>query len=541
MTAQTSRLEETIAREIERSGLTGLAIALIRGDETVWSSAYGTASIETGEPMTTDTSLSVMSVTKTIVSTAAMQLRDRGLFQLSDSVNQHLAPIQVRNRWESESPVRVEHLMTHTAGLGVGTGQGPSGVTLEEYVAAVAQTDCRPGEEIIYANWGFDILGVLIERWFGQRVDHYSREHIFQPLGMTTAVLGDPVAPHATGHYRSMVDGKVRTLPLPEWPTTPPGPEGAGWMSVADLAKFVAAHLSQGGGILTPETTAEMHQVRVPQLAPWNGMGIGFRVTRANGRRLICHGGDGSGFTAFIGAHPDDGVGVALLINTAAQQVARSVIGNTALATLLEAKPPRTFAAATPEDGVYTSNFWDIAVEARKGEPSTLKTTEGLIIGDDDNVSILLEADGAAQGENGMFHGFAIATGDSDFAGGVYPYQFQRQGDLPVEEPIDEDADVTGTWSGRIKTPLGEMTATLEITSKSEATIQSPITGTVPLENFSAADARVEGEFTTSMPGAGDYLMIMRLAVRDGTLCGKTFARGSLGEVAMPTDLERRA
>jgi CubicO group peptidase (beta-lactamase class C family) len=84
VTTQTSRLEETIAREIDRSGLTGLAIALIRGEETIWSAAYGTASIETNELLTTDTSFSVMSVTKTIVSTAAMRLRDRGLFQLDD-------------------------------------------------------------------------------------------------------------------------------------------------------------------------------------------------------------------------------------------------------------------------------------------------------------------------------------------------------------------------------------------------------------------------------------------------------------------------
>jgi CubicO group peptidase (beta-lactamase class C family) len=540
MTTQTSRLEEAIAREIERNGITGLAIALIRGGETAWSGAYGTASIETGEPMTTDTSLSVMSVTKTIVSTAAMQLRDRGLFQLSDRVNDHLKPLQVRNQWEADSPVHIEQLMTHTAGLPVGTGVGPSGVTLEEYVAAVAQTDHRPGEAVVYANWGFDILGVLIERWSGQRVDEYLREHIFEPLGMGTAVLGDPVAPSAIGHYRSMVDRKVRTLPAPGWPMTPASPAGGCWMSVTDVAKFVGAHLSHGGGMISPETTAEMHQVRAPQLAPWNGQGLGFRVTRANGRRLICHGGDGSGFTAFIGAHPDDGVGVALLINTAAQQVARSVIGNTALATLLDTEPARTFASVAPIEGVYTSNFWDIAVEARSTQPATLKTTEGLIIGDDDNVSVLMDTDGAIQADNGMFHGFAIAAADGAFAGGIYPYEFQRQGDLPVEVPIDENADLLGAWSGRIKTPLGEMTATLDIKAESEGTFQSPITGTVPLENLRADSGHVEGEFTTSMPGAGDYLMIMRLAVRDGTLCGKTFARGNLGEVAMPTDLERR-
>ena len=46
-----------------------------------------------------------MSVTKTIVSTAVMQLRDRGLFSLDDPVNQHIAPVKIANEWEAESPV----------------------------------------------------------------------------------------------------------------------------------------------------------------------------------------------------------------------------------------------------------------------------------------------------------------------------------------------------------------------------------------------------------------------------------------------------
>ncbi len=66
-------LDELIRRQIEVDRLPGLAIALVRGDETVWSRGYGVADLETAEPVTPQSIFAAQSVTKPIVTTALMQ------------------------------------------------------------------------------------------------------------------------------------------------------------------------------------------------------------------------------------------------------------------------------------------------------------------------------------------------------------------------------------------------------------------------------------------------------------------------------------
>lgn len=541
MTLATTQLEDTIAAEMERSGLTGLAIALIQNNDIVWSSAYGTANVDSGEALAIDMPFSIMSVTKTMIATALMQLRDEGHFQLDDPANQYLATARITNEFEDESPVTIRQLMTHTSGLPVLSVEARGAkIQLDQYVNQFAKTTHRPGTRIEYANSAFVVMGVLIERFSGMRVDEYMRARIFEPLGMKSAHLANPEGgtDHATGHYKSFVDGKTRALPLPDWSTIPNSPAGGVWATVEDVAKFVAANLNDGGLLLSRETTVEMHDLHVRQGNSPSGQGLGWRVTRSNGHKLICHGGDGGGFTAFAGAYPEAGVGVALLINTGGMQVARSVIANTALRALVN-QPNRRTLAVSLAPGVYRSTFWDIVLEARLD--GTLTTTEGLVTAPEANISQLHadEHEPLIEGDGGMFHGFDVSIEGDQIIGGVYPFTFEREGDLAVAVEIDENAELTGTWKGPVKTPLGPLATTLGILSATQATISSPLAPNAPLENFSAEAGRVEGDSKMSVPGIGDFRNFVRLEARGGKLTGTVYARGDLGEVGMPAELER--
>ncbi len=75
-----TELDETIRSEMDRSSVTGLAIVILRNGEIVDVARYGVASIETNEPVEPDTMFGIMSVTKPIVGTAVLQLRDAGKF-----------------------------------------------------------------------------------------------------------------------------------------------------------------------------------------------------------------------------------------------------------------------------------------------------------------------------------------------------------------------------------------------------------------------------------------------------------------------------
>lgn len=541
MSSVTTRLDETIRETMTRSRVAGLAIALVKDGELVAAEGYGVTNIETGEKMQPDTLFSIMSVTKTIVSTAVMQLRDRGLFSLDDPVNQHIAPVQIANEWEAESPVTTRQMLTHTGGLPVGIYMSPAKPPLAEYVNTVAKTTYRPGTDMIYTNWGFDAAGVLIEKMSGLTVSDYLHESIFAPLGMDATIFANPEDgdPRAYGHFSSALDDVLRILPLPERATITVSPAGGCWSNVLDLSRFLIAHLTGGGGILDAKSVDEMHQMHARQGNSESGQGIGFRVTRANGRRTICHGGDGGGFTAFIAAQPESGVGVAMLMNTGGMQAARSIIGNTALALLAPGHPVGHGPEPTsPEPGVYRSTFWDIDLESR---PPDLIATAGLVLNDGPATSELRPtSDSTFDAEGGMFHGYEVAVEGERVYGGLYPFTFVRSGELPAPQVIDEAAELTGDWKGFVTTPIGPIALTLSISSDATtATASTPFGQNVAMEDARAASGRVEGEFTITVPVAGEMRLFLRLAAIDGKLTGWAHGRSGFGETAFASELSR--
>jgi CubicO group peptidase (beta-lactamase class C family) len=539
MSSITTRLGETIRENMARSRVTGLAIALVKGGELVAAEGYGVENVETGTKVRPDTLFGIMSVTKTIVSTAVMQLRDRGLLDLDAPVSQYLTPAKITNQWEAESPVTTRQLLTHTAGLPVGLPM-PGERPIAQFVTEAAKTVYRPGTDMIYANIGFDAAGVLIESLSGRPIFDYLRESIFEPLGMRASVLANPAdgEPRAYGHYRSVIDEVLRTLPLPAWPTIPASPAGGVWSNVLDLSKFLIAHLTGGASILDAASIAKMHQMHARQGNSESGQGIGFRVTRVNGRHTICHGGDGGGFTAFIAAQPEAGAGVAMLMNTGGMQAARSIIGNTALASLAEPERRTFTGSATVPPGRYKSTFWDIEIESR---PPKLVATAGLVLSDGPATSALEPTgDSTFDAEGGMFHGFEVAVEGDCVYGGLYPFTFIRAGDLPVPQAIDETAELIGDWKGFITTPIGPIALTLNLISKSEATASTPFGQNVAVQNVHATSGRVEGEFTITVPVAGEIRLFLRLQAIGGKLTGQAHGRSSsFGETPFATELER--
>jgi len=284
-------------------------------------------------------------------------------------------------------------------------------------------------------------------------------------------------------------------------------------------------------------------------------MALGFRVTRSNGRRLLCHGGDGSGFTNFLGLCPDEGIAVALTLGRGGMQAARAVIGNGVLAAVAgdAPSPPRGEAPAgrlygggggNVGDGLYTSSFWDIelAVETMD-EITSARPLSGLVVSDGPEPSLLVTTgDAPFIGSGGMLSGFEVSLGeDGSLYGGLYPYRFTRIGEVPaiIDEPLDEDIALTGAWRGTITTPMGPLAVSLEVMGPVSGAISTPFGQGILLEECDANAGRVAGCFTVTVPGVGEMIMYLRLEVHSGKLRGPIYAQGWFGELPMPAELER--
>lgn len=551
-------LEEAIQREMERKRVPGLAIALVRGQEIVWSQGYGYADIETKSSVTPATVFRIQSVTKPVVATALMQWYDRGCFNLDDPVNDHMGPLRVQSQWEDKTPVTFRHLLTHTAGFppaaSVGAFVGHSDLpTLGEYLAAVAKTTRPPGKEIVYTDISYAVIGYLVGHFAGQPYDVYLRENVFEPLGMASSGIAHPTrGTLATGYFLSPVDDEHHEVAFPLLVCRPGSPAGALVSTVDDLGRFLVAHLNggiyQGRRILREQTVAEMHRLHALAGSSQSGIGLGFMVYGHNGRRQLCHGGGASGWAAHIAAYPEEKVGVAILTNLLGAFWALPTVADVALKCLLGEQHrydwPRLKRWPVPDDwnrvsGTYSSRQQDAVVAIEKD----LLTIE---MG---GAKAYLEQirEGLFRAHSGFFGGCEVTFEYGEdgkatrFYGGNYPFWFERQVNVlsPPELTSEDEVDLVGTWRGTCSSLFGPMPLTLRIADAATATVTAPPAEDAAVQQFRVERGRVSGHFDMSIPAFGEFRVFLRLEARGGKLQGQAYARGGVGEYPMPTELTR--
>jgi CubicO group peptidase (beta-lactamase class C family) len=550
--AVANRVGEVIEQQLD-NGVVGIAVAVVAGGDVLWSGGFGRLDVDRPQPVTTTTVFPVQSVSKSIVATALMHCVETGAVGLDDPVNEHLRPVAVANEWEERSPVTIRQLLTHTAGIPMTTGR-PPGTSLEDQVAHHVRTEAEPGTRMIYANWGYDVLGYLLGRLNGSAWQQVVTDSVLQPLGMRATAPDSPLVSsdleRPTGHAVSQLDGSHLRLGLLPRPDAAPPPSGGLVSTVEDLARFLIAHLNRGGGIVTPDRVADMHRLHAPLGAGGGGMGLGFRVDRRAGRPFFCHAGDGSGFTTFIGGHPDERVGVVLLMNTGGAQEARSVIVRRALDSALGDAAPRVGSdrpAAGPPAGGYRSTYWAVtaSVDAAAGDPVVRTAPNALAFAE--STGRLTPEDGRWRADGGMFDGCELdfettAEAAARFYGGLYPFEFIADDEvnvitLPLR--VDETGELDGAWAGSTDTPIGPIPLELDVAAtRHHVTIT--VMGTAGADPH--AETRrgwIRAEFDLEIVGFGALTAFARFGLVDDRLEGLLYVRSDDGEFTFPKLLSR--
>jgi len=349
--ARLDRIDRHFRRYVDDGRLPGWLITVSRRGRLAHVSSYGSRDLEAGLPVGTDTLWRIYSMTKPVTSVAAMMLYEEGAFELDDPVSRfipsfadvrvHVAGSDIKPLTvPAIEPVRIWHLLTHTAGLTYGFHRAhpvdaryrqagfdtawPHGADLAGCCDAWAAQPLlfQPGSEWNYSV-ATDVLGRVVEVASGQRLDDFFSERIFGPLGMTDtafwvaeAELGRLAAlytPAAGGGAPSRLDELGRVFRRP--PRMLSG--GGGLISTAaDYHRFTQMLLDRPGSpggeldgvrLLGPRTVAYMTRNHLPGGAdlesfgrPLNaeaphrgvGFGLGFAVVidAAAGKTLTSEG-----------------------------------------------------------------------------------------------------------------------------------------------------------------------------------------------------------------------------------------------------------
>ncbi len=277
-----ARIDRHFAHYVDDGRLAGWQVAVARRGQVVHTSTYGMADLATGRRFADDTIVRMFSMTKPITSVAVMMLVEEGLASLKDPISKWIpsfagmqvykegAPTKPSLRPATE-PIRLWHLLTHTAGLTYGFHYThpvdaiyrkagfdfgiPQGLDLEACCDRWAELPLlfEPGTEWNYSV-AVDVLGRIVEVASGQSLDEFFAERIFQPLGMVDTgfwVPEDQIDRFTTLYIPDPTTGSAVPIPVDRGYTKPPRMLGGGGGLVGTAADYLRfCHMLLGRGVL---------------------------------------------------------------------------------------------------------------------------------------------------------------------------------------------------------------------------------------------------------------------------------------------------
>lgn len=364
----------------------GCAVGIARDGRVLLQRGYGMADLERGVPITPATILESGSVAKQFTAAAVVLLALEGKLNLDDPVRKYIPELP-----EYERPITIRHLLTHTSGLrewsSLVAWQGwPRGSRAHEQsdlldiVFRQKSLNHLPGEYYSYTNSGYALAMTLVERVSGRSFQEFTRERIFEPLGMLHTQWRDD--------FRRLVPGRAQAyspdgkggwrLDLPFESVVGPG----GMLTTVGDWLIWSQALAEGklGRALADSLHRRMRLNSGREIR----YALGLNVGDYRGVREISHSGSTAGYSTFLARYPDEGnLAIAVLCNSSSANPASYV--RLLVDRLIERFPPEPPLDTMPIDrtqwaryaGIYRSDRTHAPLEVRSEPPERARALPG--------------------------------------------------------------------------------------------------------------------------------------------------------------------
>ncbi|MDA2804604.1 serine hydrolase domain-containing protein [Nocardiopsis suaedae] len=317
-------LDERVPALMDEYGVPGVGVSVVGGGEVLVADGYGSADLESGEPVDPDrTAFPTASIAKSFVGAALVSLAEQGGVDLDADVNTYL-PEAERVPDDPRGPVTVHHLLTHTAGFAeqLDAMDAPSEaelLPLDRYVAEYRPERIHPpGRYTGYSNYGYAMAGRIIEEVTGEPYGAYIGRTLFEPLGMDRTAFGDPDTLGERLEIPSVYGaGEGGREPL-EHEHINPSPAGGAFSTPADMGVFMLELLRDrpaGQDVLADGAVRTMLDRQAANDPRLTGSGYGVWEVRTGDPRVVGHGGDSGGLHTEYAIVPEDGGGIHVAAN----------------------------------------------------------------------------------------------------------------------------------------------------------------------------------------------------------------------------------
>ncbi len=304
-----SSIEDYLSEITKTRSFTGSVIVTVK-DKVLINKGFGKADYELNVANTSRTVHRIGSLTKQFTSMGILKLFENDSLSLDDSLSKFIPDLPAG--WKT---ITLFHLLTHTSGIPNYFGEMDAVPVEDTYkeIEKVIEMERKnprglnnvPGQEFRYSNFGYAMLGHVIERVSRQTFFDYLKNVIFDPLGMDQTFYDDPrmiITNRSEGYKFS--DGRLVNDALKD----PAGYSTGGILSSAnDLLKWLKALNSNA--ILGADTRRMMFY---PFL---NNYGLGWQILEKNGKTMYNHNGGTHGYDSRIVYYPKEEVFIAILGN----------------------------------------------------------------------------------------------------------------------------------------------------------------------------------------------------------------------------------
>ena len=312
---QAARVDEIVRQAMDRLGIPGVSLAVVRDGRLVLAKGYGLANIELQVPAAPETVYQIQSITKSFTATGIMMLVEEGNVGLGNRLSTYLAGTP-----EAWKDITIRHLLTHTSGIkdfiNEPTASLRLDVTEEEVLKATAPRplNFQPGQRYAYSNTNYHLLAMIIRKVTGKSYGDFLRERIFEPLGMadTDVNILSAIVPRRASGYQIAADGwRNGELIAPSILAY----GGGGLRStVLDMARWDAALYTES--VLKKATLEQMWTPATLNNGKTTNYGFGWAIQSISGHRCISHGGAHvTGFQTSFNRYVDDRLTVVVFSN----------------------------------------------------------------------------------------------------------------------------------------------------------------------------------------------------------------------------------
>ncbi len=318
--AQSKDVDTMVARRMAETGTPGMAVAVIAKGKVVHAKGYGVANTETQSKVTAKTVFNLASVTKSFTALAAMKLVETGRITLDDPISRHLEDIPAD--WKQ---ITIRQLLNNTSGIKSFTSladeepcNAAQDIRTYKRGDAIKEVECFPlefvpGGQWQYADTGFYIVGMVIEKVSGQDYGTFLKDNILSPLDMRNTKLleySEIVPQRANGYsFRNGRMVNASRFDIDEFAN------GGLVSTLEDMTRFEQAFLTEKV-LRKSSIDAMLVNARLNSGEHVSNYGIGIGLTPYKGQKRFGHtGGGGLGFATAFTHFPHHNVTVVVLAN----------------------------------------------------------------------------------------------------------------------------------------------------------------------------------------------------------------------------------